>query len=309
MPQGERSVAYHSRAARASAIACGCMPDPARRRHREDLAHWLARAEEATCVELRREALAEEKTQMCERGELRVRVPGRMVRLLGELVWAVRAARHKTSHRWPGSSPLMAPACTNTGTRSSAATPSRPGVPSPDRCRRALPARPLAAALVAAVTRLYWISRPPRSGSHAGRRQSVWPLILRKASVATSPVRLFKRFWSRIPAPPPNLASWRSWMWSTSSRSRKSGSVTWRACGAWTPARREAQAEEKTQMCERGGAWRVTCPRAGRMVRLLGELQAIAGGSRACAAIGISDDLFGHALARRAHASLYAHAS
>ena len=29
---------------------------------------------------------------MCERGELRVRVPGRMVRLLGELVWAVRAA-------------------------------------------------------------------------------------------------------------------------------------------------------------------------------------------------------------------------
>jgi hypothetical protein len=29
---------------------------------------------------------------MCERGELRVRVPGRMVRLLGEFVWAVRAA-------------------------------------------------------------------------------------------------------------------------------------------------------------------------------------------------------------------------
>ena len=58
----------------------------------ETLPRWLARAEEATCVELRREAQAEEKTQMCERGELRVRVPGRMVQLLGELVWAVRAA-------------------------------------------------------------------------------------------------------------------------------------------------------------------------------------------------------------------------
>ncbi|HYS80356.1 MAG TPA: hypothetical protein VEM76_06575 [Anaeromyxobacteraceae bacterium] len=44
------------------------------------LARWLARAEEATCVELRRQAQAEEKTQMCERGELRVRVPGWMRR-------------------------------------------------------------------------------------------------------------------------------------------------------------------------------------------------------------------------------------
>jgi hypothetical protein len=50
------------------------------------LTRWLARAEEATCVELRREAQAEEKTQMCERGELHARVPGRMVRLLGEPV-------------------------------------------------------------------------------------------------------------------------------------------------------------------------------------------------------------------------------
>ena len=56
------------------------------------LARWLARAQEATCVELRREAQAEEKTQMCERGELRVRAPGWMVQLLGELVRAVRAA-------------------------------------------------------------------------------------------------------------------------------------------------------------------------------------------------------------------------
>ncbi len=52
----------------------------------ETLARWLARGEEATCVELRREAQAEEKAQMCERSEFRVRVPGRMVRLLGELV-------------------------------------------------------------------------------------------------------------------------------------------------------------------------------------------------------------------------------
>jgi hypothetical protein len=54
---------------------------------------WLARAEEATCIELRREAQAEEKTQMCERGELRVRVPGRMVQLLADLVAAARAAK------------------------------------------------------------------------------------------------------------------------------------------------------------------------------------------------------------------------
>jgi hypothetical protein len=56
------------------------------------LPRWIARASEATCVELRREAQAEEKTQMCERGEFRARVPGRMVPLLGELIAAARAA-------------------------------------------------------------------------------------------------------------------------------------------------------------------------------------------------------------------------
>ena len=56
------------------------------------LARWIARAEQATCVELRREAQAAEKTQMCERGEFRARVPGRMVGLLGDLIGAARAA-------------------------------------------------------------------------------------------------------------------------------------------------------------------------------------------------------------------------
>jgi hypothetical protein len=56
------------------------------------LTRWLAHAEEATCVELRREAQAEEKRQMCGRGERRMGVPGRTVRLLADLVGAVRAA-------------------------------------------------------------------------------------------------------------------------------------------------------------------------------------------------------------------------
>jgi hypothetical protein len=56
------------------------------------LAAWIARAERSTCIDLRRATEGEEKAQMRGRGELRVRVPERLVQLLGEVVQAARAA-------------------------------------------------------------------------------------------------------------------------------------------------------------------------------------------------------------------------
>jgi hypothetical protein len=54
------------------------------------VAQWIARAEETTCVALRREIEAAEERQMCVRGELDLRVPRRVDRLLAA---AFRAAR------------------------------------------------------------------------------------------------------------------------------------------------------------------------------------------------------------------------
>jgi hypothetical protein len=65
------------------------------------VAAWIARAERATCISLRREIEAEEEAQMCARGELALRVPRRVHRLLAAAFRAARAA----SERWldPGS--------------------------------------------------------------------------------------------------------------------------------------------------------------------------------------------------------------
>ncbi len=87
------------------------------------LARWIARAEQATCVELRREAQAAEKTQMCERGEFRARVPGRMVGLLGDLIRAARAAAG-----------CLMPA----GERTSTIAAGEPQLAASKRCRRGL---------------------------------------------------------------------------------------------------------------------------------------------------------------------------
>ena len=51
---------------------------------------WIDRAANLTCVELQREAEAHEETQMCAPGELRLRLPRRVVSLLAA---ALRAAR------------------------------------------------------------------------------------------------------------------------------------------------------------------------------------------------------------------------
>jgi len=57
-------------------------------------AEWIRRAEGATVIALRREVEAREETQMCERGELDLRVP-RGVRILVDAV--VRAVRERGS--------------------------------------------------------------------------------------------------------------------------------------------------------------------------------------------------------------------
>jgi hypothetical protein len=54
------------------------------------VAEWLRRAETSTCIALRRAIEAEDDTQMCARGELRVRVPRHVA---GTVHAAIQAAR------------------------------------------------------------------------------------------------------------------------------------------------------------------------------------------------------------------------
>jgi hypothetical protein len=65
---------------------------------------WIARAEKTTCVALRREIEAHDERQMCVRGELDLRVPRRVDRLLAA---AFRAARDAEG-RWLGPGECLA---------------------------------------------------------------------------------------------------------------------------------------------------------------------------------------------------------
>jgi len=53
---------------------------------------WIERAEGLTCIALKREIEAEEKTQMCARGDLELRVPARVAALLAAALHAARQA-------------------------------------------------------------------------------------------------------------------------------------------------------------------------------------------------------------------------
>lgn len=68
----------------------------ARHATEQTLEAWLQRAERTTCIDLLRQAEAEEEEQMCAAGELRLRLPVRVASLLEE---ALRAARASTE-RW-----------------------------------------------------------------------------------------------------------------------------------------------------------------------------------------------------------------
>jgi hypothetical protein len=58
----------------------------------ETVAAWIGKAEASTCIALRREVEAGEDTQMCARGELDLRLPGAVARLLATACRAARAA-------------------------------------------------------------------------------------------------------------------------------------------------------------------------------------------------------------------------
>jgi hypothetical protein len=66
-------------------LVAGCADDAA-------VDRWIARAERTTCIALRREIEAEHNAQMCARGDLTVRVPHRVGKLVGAAFAAARAA-------------------------------------------------------------------------------------------------------------------------------------------------------------------------------------------------------------------------